>query len=76
MQEECVPGASSISSHQPSMLKKGKHFKGEADHRKKPAVRTGDHILAMVKDLQLIFGKGPGGLSVPNDAEGRTPMWK
>ena len=58
--------------------KKGKHFKGEADHRKKHAIRirTGDHILPMVNDLQVIFGKGPGGLSVPNDDEGRAPMWK
>jgi hypothetical protein len=30
----------------------------------------------MVNDLDVIFGKGPGGLSVPNDAEGRAPMWK
>ena len=56
--------------------KKGKHFKGEADHRKKPAMRTGDHVLAMVNDLHVIFGKGPGGLVVPNDAEGHAPMWK
>ena len=56
--------------------KKGKHFKGEADHRKKPALCTGDAILDMVKDLQVIYGKGPGGQSVPNDAEGRAPMWK
>src|SRR3990170_3122510 len=56
--------------------RKAKHFKGEADHRKKPAVRTGDHIVAMVNDLQVIFRKGPGGLSVLNDAEGRAPMWK
>lgn len=55
-----------LTNHQ--CRKKGKHFKGEADHRKKPAVRTGDHILAMVNDLHVIFGKGPGGLSVPNDA--------
>jgi hypothetical protein len=58
------------------LRKKGKHFKGEADHRKKPALRTGDAILDMVKDLQVIYGKGPGGQSVPNDAEGRAPMWK
>ena len=56
--------------------KKGKHFKGEADHRKKPAMRTGDHVLAMVNDLHVIFGKGPGALAVPNDAEGHAPMWK
>ena len=39
--------------------KKGKHFKGEAEHRKKLAMRTSDHILAMVNDLKIIFGKGP-----------------
>ena len=44
--------------------------KGEADHRKNPAMRTDDHVLAMVNDLHVIFGKGPGGLAVPNDAEG------
>ena len=56
--------------------KKGKHFKAEADHWKKPAMRTGDHVLAMVNDLHVIFGKGPGGLAVPNDAEEHAPMWK
>ena len=30
----------------------------------------------MVKDLQVIFGKGPGGQPVPNDADGRAPMCK
>ena len=59
-----------------ALRKKGKHFKGEAEHQKKPVLRTGDDILDMVKDLQVIFGKGPGGQSVPTDAEGRTPMWK
>ena len=56
--------------------KKGKHFKGEADHWKKPAMRTSDHVLAMVNDLKVIFRKGPGGLSVPNDTEEHAPMWK
>ena len=39
-------------------------------------MRTGDHVLAMVNDLHVIFGKGPGGLAVPNDAENHAPMWK
>ena len=39
-------------------------------------MRTGDHVVAMVNDLHVIFGKGPGGLAVPNDVEGRAPMWK
>ena len=61
-----------------ALRKKGKHFKGEADHRKKRVLRTGDDILDMVKDLleQVIFGKGPGGKPVPNDADGHAPMWK
>jgi hypothetical protein len=29
----------------------------------------------MVKDLKVIFGKGPGKQPVPNDASGHTPMW-
>ena len=58
--------------------KKGKHFQGEADHRKKHVRRTGDDVFAMVKDLDQIvtFGKGPGSQSVPNDADGHAPMWK
>ena len=39
-------------------------------------MRTGDHVLAMVNDLHVIFGKGPDALAVPNDAEGHAPMWK
>ena len=56
--------------------KNGKHFKGDADHREKPADRTGAEIYGMVKDLEVIFGKGPGGQSVPNNATGHAPMWK
>ena len=41
--------------------KKGKHYNGEADHRKKPAHRNGADIFGMVKDLEVIFGKGPSG---------------
>ena len=56
--------------------KKGKHFKGEADHRTKPRHRTGADVHDMVKDLKMIFGKNPGGQPVPKDADGRAPMWK
>ena len=61
---------------QHAVRKKGKHFKGEPDHRTKPTRPTGDVIYDMVKDLKVIFGKGPGGQSVPNDADGHVPMWK
>jgi hypothetical protein len=30
----------------------------------------------MVKDLKIIFGKGHGSLSIPNDARRHAPMWK
>ena len=56
--------------------KTGKHFKGEADHRTKPRHRTGADVHDMVKDLKVVFGKGPGGQPVLNDADGRAPMWK
>ncbi|XP_066387109.1 uncharacterized protein [Miscanthus floridulus] len=56
--------------------KKGKHFKGKPDHRKKPHNRTGEDVLAMVKDVKVVFGKGQGSESVPKDANGHAPMWK
>ncbi|XP_066349638.1 uncharacterized protein [Miscanthus floridulus] len=56
--------------------KKGKHFKGKPDHRKKPRNRTGEDVLAMVKDVKVVFGKGQGSESVPKDANGHAPMWK
>ena len=59
-----------------SVRKKGKHFKGEADHRPHPVLPTGDDVFGLVKDLDQIvtFEKGPGGQSVPNDATGHAPM--
>ncbi|KAK1677863.1 hypothetical protein QYE76_038711 [Lolium multiflorum] len=62
--------------HTHPIRKKGKHYNGEADHRKKPPHRDGADIFGMVKDLEVIFGKGPGGRSVPNDAAGHAAMWK
>src|SRR3954463_13856776 len=43
--------------------KKGKHFKRLAEPRRKPVLRTGEEVFGMVKDLEVIFGKGPGSLS-------------
>ena len=56
--------------------KKGKHFKGEADTRRKPTLPKGTDIYDMVKDIKVIFGKGPGAQSVPNDADNHVAMWK
>jgi hypothetical protein len=54
-----------LTNHQ--VRKKGKHFNGEADHWKKPKLPKGADVFGMVKDLEVIFGKGPGGQSVPKD---------
>ncbi|KAK1648789.1 hypothetical protein QYE76_066594 [Lolium multiflorum] len=56
--------------------KRGKHYNGKADHRPKPAERTGAEVFDMIKDLKVIFGKGPGGQSIPKGADGHAPMWK
>src|SRR3954469_10620575 len=59
-----------------ALRKRGKHFNGEAETRQKPVLPSGDDVLGMVKDLDVIFGKGPGSRSVPKDDNGRAPMWK
>src|SRR3954471_13655744 len=33
-------------------------------------------IMYLLWSMIYTFGKGPGGVSVPNDDEGRAPMWK
>jgi hypothetical protein len=56
---------------------KGKHFRGVADHRLNPELCTGDDIFGMVRNLEVIFGKGPGDQSIPNDvATGHAAIWK
>ena len=37
--------------------------------------RSGKDVFNMVKDLEIIFGKGPGSQPVPNENR-MTPMWK
>ena len=55
--------------------KKGKHFEQKADHRTKPRHRNSKAVFAMVKDLKVVFGKGPS--SQPTAGEdGYTAMWK
>jgi hypothetical protein len=59
-----------------AVRKKGKHFNGKADHREPPKENTSDDVFDMVKDIEVIFGNGPGGQSVPHDEDGHAPMWK
>jgi hypothetical protein len=59
-----------------ALRKKGKHFKGKADHQKKPDNCSGEDVLNMVKDVKVVFGKGPSSQPALNDATGHAPMWK
>ena len=68
------PGHRRFLPRQHPVRKRGKHFKGEPDHRTKPPLHIGDVIYDMVKDLEVIFGKGPGSLSVPKDAKKHVPL--
>jgi hypothetical protein len=33
-------------------------------------------VFNMVKDVQVVFGKGPSSQPIPNDANRHAPMWK
>ncbi len=55
--------------------KKGKHFEHKADHRKKPKHHSGKTGFAMVKDLKVVFGKGPGSQPIESE-DGHAAMWK
>nr|ABA97282.1 transposon protein, putative, CACTA, En/Spm sub-class [Oryza sativa Japonica Group] len=55
--------------------KKGKHFEHKADHRTKPKHRSGKTVFTMVKDLKVVFGKGPGSQHIESE-DGHAAMWK
>jgi hypothetical protein len=58
------------------LKQKDKNFNGKAEIRSKLITRTGAKVFDMVKDLKVIFGKGPGSQPVPNGPDKRAPMWK
>nr|AAP12910.1 transposon protein, putative, CACTA, En/Spm sub-class [Oryza sativa Japonica Group]ABF97496.1 transposon protein, putative, CACTA, En/Spm sub-class [Oryza sativa Japonica Group] len=55
--------------------KKGKHFEHKADHRTKPKYRSGKTVFAMVKDVKVVFGKGPGSQHIESE-DSHAAMWK
>jgi hypothetical protein len=59
-----------------ALRKRGKHFKGKANHQTKLENHSGEDVFTMVKDVQVVFGKGPGSQPVPNDANRHALMWK
>ena len=58
------------------LRKKCPHFGGNADHRAKPVHRNGQDVFDMVKDVEVIFGKGDGSQPVKTGEDGRAAMWK
>jgi hypothetical protein len=59
-----------------AVRKRGEHFKGKTECQTKPDNRSGEDVFNMVKDVQVVFEKGPGSQPVPNDANGHALMWK
>jgi hypothetical protein len=55
---------------------KGKHFKGEPKTCGKPIFHDRKCIFSMIKDVQVVFGKGHGSQQVPNGENEHAPMWK
>ena len=58
-----------------AVRRKGKNFKGQAEHRTKPMHRSGEDILEMVKGIEVEFGKGPSSQPIPSENR-LDPMWK
>ena len=51
------------------------HYGGKADHRTKPRHCCGKIVFEMVKDIKVVFRKGPDNRLVQSD-DGRAPMCK
>ena len=58
------------------LRKKCPHFGGDAEHRTKPIHRNGQDVFDMVKNVEVIFGKGDGSQPVQAGEDGRAAMWK
>ena len=59
-----------------ALRKRGKHFKGMAEHQTKLDNHGGEDVFNMVMDVQVVFRKGPSSQPILNDANGHAPMWK
>nr|CAD40424.3 OSJNBa0065J03.20 [Oryza sativa Japonica Group] len=70
----CTHCMDEIETNHP-VRKKGKHFEHKADHRTKPKHRSEKTVFAMVKDLKVVFGKGPGSQPIESE-DGHAAMWK
>ena len=57
------------------LRKKHAHYGEMADHRTKPRHHCEKMVFEMVKDIKVVFGKGPGRTLVQSD-DGHAHMWK
>jgi hypothetical protein len=57
------------------LRKKHAHYGGKEDRHTKPRHICGKMVFEMVKDIKVVFGKGPGSISVCSE-NGHAPMWK
>ncbi len=55
--------------------KKGKHFEHKADYRMKLKHCSGKTVFAMVKDLKVVFGKGPGSQLIESEDGHAAMFW-
>jgi hypothetical protein len=56
--------------------RRNKTFEGVGEKHKEPLHHDGKLVFSILEDLKVVFGKGSGRQSVPNDKDGHAPMWK
>ena len=42
------------------LREQGKHFRGQPETRAKPLFRNGKRVFSMIKDVEVVLGKGSG----------------
>jgi len=50
-----------------------KSFNGKTETRPPSVIHDGKQVFAMVKDVRIVFGKGPGSTSIPK-CDNKAPM--
>ena len=72
----CIHGPSPIPSYRSPPKNRREAFQGEPKTRPKPLFCNGKRVFSMIKNVKVVFGKGPGSQPVPKDDQGHVPMWK
>ena len=56
--------------------KNKRDFDGSSENGKAPCFRSREEVFSMVKDINIIHGKGRGSTSVPRSQDKSTQLWK